>query len=71
MVCSLHFPYNLVLNNTLFERTSGDKLQLAALHEIAKLSPLYLLDIHGDFMKCNCIPKLQDKLDDPKVLNRN
>jgi len=42
-------------------KSSSDKLKLA-LDEIVKLSPNYLCkSVHGDFLKCNCIPKFQDK----------
>jgi len=43
-------------------RTSSDKLKLG-LDEIASLSPDYICKgFHGDFLKCNCIIKLQDKV---------
>jgi len=48
-------------------RTSSDKLKLA-LDEIASLSPDYICKgFHGDFLKCNCIIKLQDKVALSKV----
>jgi len=43
-------------------RTSSDKLKLG-LDEIARLSPSYVCKgFRGDFLKCNCIIKLQDKV---------
>jgi len=50
-------------------RTSSDKLKLG-LDEIADLSPSYVCKgFHGDYLKCNGIIKLQDKLAESKVFS--